>query len=149
MPKFEATIMQDESVNGTGIPVPHEVVEALASGKRPKVSIGLNGYTYRTTVAVYSDEFFVPLAKVHREAAGVQGGDRVNVMIELDSAPRVVDVPRDFAAALKRAGVRSQFDALSYTRRKEHVCAIEEAKAPATRARRIEKAVATVVSTSK
>lgn len=149
MPKFKATIVQDESVNATGIPVPLDIVDALGSGKKPKVSISLKGYTYRTTVAVYGGELFVPLAKVHREAAGVQGGDKVEVTIELDAAPREVDVPKDLAAALKKAGARALFDALSYSHRKEHVRAIEEAKAPETRARRIEKAVAMVVSKSK
>lgn len=132
MPKFKATIVQNEGASATGIPVPLDVVDALGSGKKPKVSISLKGYTYRTTVAVYGGELFVSLAKVHREAAGVEGGDKVEVIIELDTAPREVDVPKDFAAALKKAGVRPQFDALSYTHRKEHVCAIEEAKAPET-----------------
>ena len=67
----------------------------------------------------------------------------------LDSAPREVDVPKDFAAALKKAGPRASFDALWYSHRKEHVRAIEEAKAPETRARRIEKSVAKVLSKSK
>lgn len=142
MPKFKATIVPDESVNATGIAVPRSIVDALGSGKKPKVSVSLNGYTYRSTVAVFGGEHFLPLAKVHREAAGVEGGDQVEVTIELDTAPREVDVPKDLAAALKKAGVRAHFDALSYSHRKEHVRAIEEAKAPETRTRRIEKAVA-------
>jgi uncharacterized protein YdeI (YjbR/CyaY-like superfamily) len=51
-------------------------------------------------------------------------------------------VPDDFAAAMRKAGVRTAFDALSYTHRKEHVRAIEDAKKPETRQRRIDAAVA-------
>jgi hypothetical protein len=149
MPKFKATIVQDENVDATGIAVPLSVVKALGSGKKPKVSISLRGYTYRTTVFVYGDQFIVPLAKVHREAAGVTAGDKVEVRIELDTAPREVDVPNDLAAALKKAGARTLFDALSYTHRKEHVRAIEEAKAPETRERRIQKTVAALASKDK
>jgi len=72
----------------------------------------------------------------------VKDGEKVEVTLEFDAAPREVEVPKDLAAALKKAGVRAGFDALAFTCRKEHVRSIEEAKAPETRARRIEKAVA-------
>jgi uncharacterized protein YdeI (YjbR/CyaY-like superfamily) len=85
----------------------------------------------------------VPLAAEHRTAAGVAAGDEVVVDIELDDAPRTVEVPADLAAALDAdADVRRRFDALSFTQRKEHVRSVEEAKAEATRLRRIEKVVA-------
>ena len=65
------------------------------------------------------------------------------------TAPRDVKVPEDLAAALKAAGARSAFDALAYTHRKEHVRAIEDAKKPDTRARRIEQAVQMVLGRKK
>ena len=64
--------------------------------------------------------------------------------IELDTAPRTVDVPDDFAAALAAADARARFDALAPSHRKAHVTAIESAKAPATRGRRIAAAVAKI-----
>jgi hypothetical protein len=148
MPTFETIVMQAEGMNATGLPVPASVVDTLASGRRPKVTVTINGYTYRSTVAVYDGQFFLPLAAVHREKAGVTGGQKVDVTVELDAAPREVEVPKDFAAALKKAGVRAAFDALAFTHRKEHVRSIEGAKAPDTRTRRIEKAVAIVRAAS-
>jgi bifunctional DNA-binding transcriptional regulator/antitoxin component of YhaV-PrlF toxin-antitoxin module len=149
MPKFKTAIMQAEGMDATGIVVPDAVVEKLASGKRPKVAVTLNGYTYRSTVAVMGGQFMLPLAKAHREAAGVKPGQKVEITLELDTAPREVEIPKDFAAALKKAGLRAAFDKLAFTHRKEHVRAIEEAKAAETRARRIDKALAMVAAKAK
>ena len=91
-------------------------------------------------------KFMLPLAKEHRDKAGVKAGDKVEVSLEPDAAPREVAVPKDLAAALKKAGALATFAKLAFTHRKEHVRAIEEAKAPETRARRIEKAVAMVLA---
>ena len=146
MPTFKTTVLQAQDMNATGIVVPEAVVEKLGTGKRPKVRVTLNGYTYRSTVAVMGGQFMLPLAAEHRAKAGVAGGDKVTVTLELDTAPRDVEVPKDLAAALKKAGARTAFDALAFTHRKEHVRAIEEAKAPETRARRIEKAVQMVLA---
>jgi hypothetical protein len=145
MPTFTTTVIQADGMNATGIVVPSATVEQLASGRRPKVRVTLKGYTYRSTVAVMGGQFLVPLAAEHRDKAGVRAGDRVAVTLELDTAPREVEVPADLAAELKKAGARAAFDALAYTHRKEHVRAIEDAKAPATRARRIARAVQMVL----
>lgn len=149
MPKFKTAILQAPGMNATGIEVPDAIVEKLAAGKKPKVAITLNGYTYRSTVAVMGGRYMLPLAKVHRDAAGVKPGQKVEVTLELDTAPREVEVPKDFAAALKKAGLRAAFDKLAFTHRKEHVRAIEEAKAPETRLRRIDKALAMVAEKAK
>lgn len=146
MPKFKTTLLVTPSMDAMGIEVPPAIVEGFGQGKRPKVSVTLKGYTYRSTVSVMGGRFMLPLAKVHREAAGVKGGDKVEVTLELDTAPREVEVPKDLAAALKKAGARAAFDKLAFTHRKEHVRAIEEAKKPETRASRIEKAVAMVLA---
>lgn len=149
MPKFKTALMQAEGMNATGIVIPDAVVEALGDGKKPKVAVTINGYTYRSTVAVMGGKYMVGVAKEHREKAGIKGGDRIEVTLELDTAPREVEVPKDFAAALKKAGLTKDFAALAFTHRKEHVRAIEEAKAPETRLRRIEKAVAMVAAKKK
>lgn len=138
MPTFTTTILKAEGLDATGISVPANVIAELGTSKRPKVKITLNGYTYRSTVAPYTDVFMLPLNKEHRQAAGVQAGDEVEVTLELDTEPRTVDVPEDLAAALAaKPGAREAFDALSYTTRKEHVREVESAKAPETRTRRI------------
>lgn len=140
---FITTVVKDDQVNATGLPVPPEAVAALSTKKRLPVKVTLSGYTYRTTVAPYGDLFMLPLSKEHRQAAGVEAGDRVEVTLELDTEPRTVEVPADLAAALAaQPGARPAFDAQSYTLRKEAVRQVESAKALETRNRRIAAIVA-------
>ena len=136
--KFTTTILKAEGLNATGISVPPAVIAALGTQKRPKVKVSLNGYTYRTTVAPYGDVFMLPVSQEHRQAAGVNAGDQVEVEIEIDTEPRIVEVPDDLAAALaEKPGARAAFDALSYSIRKEHVRQVESSRAQETRDRRI------------
>ena len=126
----------------TGIPVPVEVVESFGAGKRVAVRVTINNHTYRSTVAPYGGEFMLPLSAENREAAGVAAGEDVDIEMELDTEPREVTVPPDFAKALARDTVaRRRFDALSYSHKQRHVLAIEGAKTPETRQRRIAKAI--------
>ena len=124
----------------TGLRVPDEIVEAMNAGKRPPVAVTVGGYTYRTTVASMGGAFWIPLAAEHREAAGVQADQEVDVSIELDTAPREVPLPDDLAAAFDD-DVRTTFDGLAFSHRKEWVRWVEEAKKPETRVARIEKTV--------
>ncbi len=127
----------------TGMQVPAEVVEALGAGKRPAVTVTVGGHTYRSTVAPYTGAYYLPLSAENRTAAGVAAGDTVEVEVELDTAPRVVEVPPDLATALDvEPEARRRFDALSYSHQRRHVLAIEGAKAEATRQRRVASAVA-------
>jgi len=78
----------------------------------------------------------------NRSAAGVEGGAEIEVDLELDTAPRTVEVPADFAAALApHPEARAFFDRLNYSERRWFVLGIEDAKTPETRRRRIDKAV--------
>jgi hypothetical protein len=140
--RFRTTITAG-SGSTTGIEVPPEVVEALGQGRRPPVRVTVNGYTYRSSIAVLGGRFLVSLSAAHRAAAGVGAGDEVDVELEHDDAPREVDVPADLAAALAgEPEARRRFDGLAYSHRLRHVLAIEDAKTPETRRRRVEKAVA-------
>jgi uncharacterized protein DUF1905/bacteriocin resistance YdeI/OmpD-like protein len=130
----------------TGFEVPTEVVEALGKSRRPAVSVTINGYTYRTTVAVMGGRFMVPLSAENRSGAKAAAGDEVDVDMEVDQAPREVEVPADLAAALESAGARARFDALAFSYRKEHARAVEDAKTDETRRRRIAKIVASLQS---
>lgn len=135
---FTTTIMKAQSKNATGISIPAEAIAALGPQKRPSVKVTLNDYAYRSTVAVYGDEFLLPLSAAHREAAGLEAGEQVKVTLELDQAPRTVEVPDDLRTALAaQAGVVAAFDALSFSQRKELVRQVEDAKTQATRERRI------------
>lgn len=140
---FTTTLLQAEGKNATSIRVPAEALAALGTHKRPAVVVILNGYTYRSTIAAYGDVFMLPVSAEHRQAAGVKAGDQVEVTLELDQAPRTVDVPQDLAAALaQQPGATAAFDALSYSVRKEHVRQVESSKAQETRERRIATIVA-------
>jgi uncharacterized protein YdeI (YjbR/CyaY-like superfamily) len=87
-------------------------------------------------------EYWVGVSALHRAGAGVAGGDEIDVDIELDTAPREVEVPPDLAAALDaEPAARATFDALSNSNKGYHVLQVEGAKTPETRQRRIEKAV--------
>jgi hypothetical protein len=140
--RFETTMAQ--TGNNTGIPVPDEVVTALGGGKRAAVSVTVNGYVYPSTLASMGGRFLIPFSADKRRETGIGGGDAIVVDLELDTAPRSVEVPDDLAAALDAAGLRPAFDALAPSHRKAHVTAIEEAKSAATRERRIAAAVAKI-----
>ena len=126
------------------IEVPARVVAALSDKKRVPVNVTLNGVRYRSTVAVYGGKFFLPARKDIREAAKLAPGKRAHVTLEADTAERTVMVPSDLARALSSAKKRPAFDALSFTRRKEHVEAVTGAKRPETRVARIAKVVASL-----
>jgi hypothetical protein len=126
----------------TGFRVPPDVVASLGRGKRPPVRVTINGYTYRNTVAVMGGDFVLGVSSEHRAAAGVAHGDVVDVDLELDTEPREVTVPPDLRAALDGDAAASRFfDGLSYSNRLRHVLAIDDAKTPETRQRRIAKSV--------
>jgi bifunctional DNA-binding transcriptional regulator/antitoxin component of YhaV-PrlF toxin-antitoxin module len=142
--RFHATL-QLHGKTATGFVVPDEVVEALGAGQRPPVRVTIGGYTYRNTIARMGGQFLLGVSAEHRAGAGVAAGDELEVEVELDDQPRTVEVPADLAAALDAdPDVRRRFDALSYTHRKEHVRAVEDAKTAATRERRIAACVAKV-----
>jgi hypothetical protein len=136
------TTLERSGKTATGIRVPDEVVDALGAGRRPAVTVTINGYTYRNTLAVMGGETWVGVSALHREGAGVAAGDRIDVDLELDTAPRVVEVPPDLAAALDATPeARRTFDGLSYSNRSWHVLQVTGAKTDETRARRIERSV--------
>ncbi len=149
MPTFSTTLHGVQDMNATGIAIPSAIIESLNAGKRPKVVVTIGGSSYRSTVAVMGGDYVVGVTKEQRAKTGLKAGDAIEVSIELDTAPREVEAPPDLLAAARAAGVLQAWERLSYTHRKEHVRAIEEAKAPETRQRRIDKAVAMVAAKAK
>ena len=127
----------------TGFEVPGTVVEEMDRGKRPPVTVRIGSHTYRSTVAVMDGRFMLPLSAENREAAGVAAGDEVDVELALDTAPREVEVPADFADALDaEPPARRTFDGLSNSNKGYHVLQVTGAKTPETRQRRIARSVA-------
>jgi hypothetical protein len=123
------------------IPVPFD--PKLAFGKvRAPVRVTLNGYTYRSTIASMGGTVCIPLRRSNREAAGLEGGETLDVEIALDTEKRVVTPPADFTRALKAAPPAwDRWRDLSFSHQKEYVEAIVEARKPETRKRRIAEAV--------
>ena len=112
--RFHTTLLQSDKT-ATGIEVPAEVIEALGAGKRPPVSVTINGFTYRSSIAVMGDQYMVGVSAENRAGARVKGGDYIDVDIELDTAPREVVVPAELASALDaEPAARRTFDAMSY-----------------------------------
>ncbi|MEZ5116412.1 MAG: YdeI/OmpD-associated family protein [Candidatus Nanopelagicales bacterium] len=121
-----------------------EQVDAIRGtpGKaRVPLRITYDGKVFRSSVSVYRGEWMMVVNKEMRDG-GLAPGQDYSVDVAVDTEERTVEVPADFAAAMRKAGVRKAFDALAYTHRKEHVRAIEDAKKPETRQRRIDAAIA-------
>jgi hypothetical protein len=119
-----------------------QVAEVGEGARRFAVVATVNGYTWRTSVARMGGEFLVGLSREVRQGAGVQAGDEVDVIIELDSAPRDVEVPEALAAALAAdPQANAAFEGMAFTHRKEYVRWVAEAKRDETRQRRVQQAV--------
>ncbi len=119
-----------------------QVAEVGEGARRFPVVATVNGYTWRTSVARMGGEFLVGLNREVRQGAGVAAGDQVDVILELDQAPREVEMPPALAAAL--AGdeqARAAFEKLAFTHRKEYARWVAEAKREETRERRVQQAL--------
>jgi hypothetical protein len=136
---FRTTIVRDGSM--CFIPLTFDPKPVFGKVRAP-VKVTVNGYTYRSTIAAMGGPACVPLRKSNREAAGLEGGETLDVRLELDTDAREVAPPADFVRALKASPTAwDQWRRLSYSHQREHVEAIEGAKKPETRVRRIEQAV--------
>lgn len=126
---------------------PPEIVEQLGAGKRPAVEVTVSSLTYRSTVASMGGKFLIPLSAARRAESGVKGGDRVEVELALDTAPRSVEVPAEFAAALDaEPQAKAFFESLSYSGQLKHALSITDAKTDETRQKRIAKAMEALIA---
>lgn len=138
--KLNAELLRT-GANTTGIEVPQAVLDALGGGKRPRVEVVLNGFSFTLTLGSMGGRVMIPVSAERRQQAGVTGGETYEIDISVTAAPRAIELPDDLAGALAAAGVTEAFEQLAPSQRKEHVRAVNEAKAPETRARRIAKTV--------
>lgn len=142
--KFRTTIKQTGK-NTTGIEVPVVVVEALNAGKKPAVTVTINGKSYSSSIASMGGVYMISLSAENRELTGAKGGDDVEVTLALDAAPRVITVPEALAVALKKDKIaQAAFDKLSKSKKQLLTIPIEQAKTDETRQRRVEKAMETL-----
>jgi len=141
---YKTTIVREGSM--CYIPVTFDPAPVFGKIRAP-VKVTLNGYTYRSTIASMGGTVCIPLRKSNREAAGLEGGETLNVTLELDRDERTVDVPDDFAHALRATPhAWERWEELSFSHQREHVEAIEQAKKAETRERRIATAVSMIVA---
>lgn len=123
------------------IPVPFDPKPVFGKVRAP-VKVTLNGYTFRSTIAAMGGTVCLPLRKSNREAAGLEGNETLDVNLELDTDTREVKAPADLVKALKAAPPAwDRWQELSFSHQREYAEAVDDAKKPETRARRIESAV--------
>ena len=119
------------------IEMPVDVREVFGKA-RPPITITIHDHTWRSTISVYGGKSFIGISKTNQAAAHVAPGDRVRIEVALDTAPRTVKPPPDLAKALKaHPRAKVAWDKLSFTHKREHAQALETAKKPETRARRL------------
>ncbi|HJS52849.1 MAG TPA: YdeI/OmpD-associated family protein [Pyrinomonadaceae bacterium] len=137
---IEVTLEKHPTMEATGITIPFDV-EKVFGAKRVPVKATVNGAIYHGSIVRMGGKYMLGIPKAFREKAGISAGDHIVITLELDTTPRTVDVPADLAKTIKKAGMSAAWNKLSYTHRKEYVRAVEEAKRPETRTKRIEKAL--------
>lgn len=140
--RFRAEL-ESTGKNTAGFEVPGELVTELAGGKHPKIVATVNGFTFRTSIALMGGRFMFGMSADRRKESGVTVGEHYDVDLELDTARREVDVPDELAQALEKDPKAKAFwETLSYSNKSWHALQISGAKKPETRAARIEKSVA-------
>lgn len=139
--RFRAEL-ESSGKNTAGFEVPEAVVEELGGGKHPKVSVTVHGFAFRTSIARMGGRYLLGMSVDRREQAGVTAGDVLDVDVELDTAPREVEVPADLAAALAaEPDAKAFWETLSHSKKQWHTLQVTEAKKAETRAARITKSV--------
>jgi uncharacterized protein DUF1905/bacteriocin resistance YdeI/OmpD-like protein len=146
---FTATI-QDAGGGGAYVEIPFDV-EAAFGSKRPKVKALIEGVLYRGTLTRMGTECHVlGIRKEIRQQIDKTIGDEVTISLEIDTEPRLVDVPPELAEAFESEPVaKSLFDSLPYSHQREYVNFITEAKKPETRARRAAQSIEMMKSKQK
>lgn len=149
--RFRVLLEKDDNSEATGILIPFSVEKEFGSRARVPVRGTINGFAFRSSVFPMGDgKHYMVVNKDVRAGAKAKGGETISVLMERDDEPRIITPPEDFARALKsNKAALAAWDRLSYTYRKEYAQAIEEAKKPETRARRIERAIAMLAATGK
>ena len=149
--RFRAVLEKDTDSSATAIAIPFDVEKVFGTRARVPVRGTLNGFAFRSSIFPMGGGcHWLVVNKQMREGAKIEAGQLISVMMERDDEPRVITPPKDFQRALSaNKAALAAWEKLSYTHRKEHAKAIEEAKKPETRARRIEKAISSLAAGKK
>ena len=139
--EFTGTLAESGRGGGCWIEVPVDA-KAVFGEARPPVRGTVNDTPLRSRLSVYGGRTYLGLRSEIRSAAGIEVGDSVDVVLELDDAPREVEVPAALTAALEAdAAARAAFGALAFTHRREYADWVASAKRDETRERRVAKAL--------
>jgi hypothetical protein len=139
--KFKAKIEAGDG-GGAYVLFPYDVEQEFGTRGKIPVKAKIGGVAYTGSLIKYgAPHHMLPLLKAIREQIGKAPGDFVQVELSKDDAPRTVEVPAELRAAMRKGGVLSVFEGLSYTHRKEYCRWITEAKKEETRQRRLEQAL--------
>jgi len=137
---FKTELMKSVDSEATGIKLPFDI-EKVWGAKRVKVKAVINGAEYRGSAVRMGGEYWMGVPKTFRDAAGIKGGEQIEVTMERDDEPRIVTPPEDLAAAILQACMQSAWDRLSYTHQKENARDVAETKGADVRARKVQKIV--------
>jgi hypothetical protein len=148
--RFRVLLEKHETSEATGITIPFDVPATFGTRARVAVRGTINGFPYRSSVVPMGGRFMMPVNKELRAGANAKGGDTITVTMERDEDPRIITPPPELARALRANKVaHAAWNKLSYTHQKEHARAVEEAKRPDTRTRRIERTIAQLTEVKK
>src|SRR5436190_7378544 len=124
---FNTTLLKSGDSEATWIELPFDI-EQVWGAKRVKVKAVINGAEYRGSAIRMSGEYWMGVPKVFRDAAGINGGDHIEVTMERDDEERAVVLSDDLASAIEKADVRGAWDSMSYSKQKLNAAAVSETK---------------------
>ena len=140
--EFEVTLLKPPDIDGAYFIVPFNVPEVYGTKAHVKVRGTIDGFPYRGLIANMGEGHCMVVKKEIRQVIGKSAGDTVKVVMDIDTEPRIVEVPEDFQQVLNNnPKAKEIFDTFSYTHKKEYVQWIEGAKKQETRENRIKKAI--------
>ncbi|MGA8621894.1 MAG: YdeI/OmpD-associated family protein [Candidatus Sulfotelmatobacter sp.] len=117
---------------------PFDVVAIFQRKGRVPVKGTINGFPFRSSLMNMGDGHMMAVNAQLRSGAHCQGGDTVEVIMELDEDERTVEVPAYLKKIINSDARAKEFwPKLSFTAQKEYVREIEGAKRPETREKRI------------
>jgi hypothetical protein len=137
-------VLEHARGGGAVVLIPPDVATALGGLKQMRVFAKVNEVDYKSSTFPYRGEgLYLGVHKAIREAANVAFGESATFEVTRDNSPRVLELVPELEKALTaEPDLRTRFEALSFSRRRELADPIAEAKKPETRSARLEKALA-------
>jgi hypothetical protein len=124
----------------TFLVVPPSLAKEWGPGQKP-VRGTISGHPFRGTASRGEGVARVPIPRGVRERAGLHCGDTVEVALELDTAPRPIELPAELAAVFgEQPEVAALYDVLPPSCRRAWATYVAEAKRPETRVDRARRA---------